>query len=77
MLLKFFQVKLLFIYIKKLPITVRTYKRKLGARNYKSYSDEELTNAIAEVRTGTLTQLLLPARTKLTGLPISTRTIAT
>lgn len=35
---------------------VRTYKRKLGARNYRQYSDEDLDRAVAEVRVGTLTQ---------------------
>lgn len=35
---------------------VRNYKRKLGARNYKNYSDEDLAKAVAEVRAGILTQ---------------------
>ncbi|XP_045761191.1 uncharacterized protein LOC123876139 [Maniola jurtina] len=35
---------------------VREYKRKLGARSYKNYSDETLAKAVAEVRAGLLTQ---------------------
>lgn len=35
---------------------VRTYKRKLGARNYKNYSDEDLAKAVAEVRAGIISQ---------------------
>ncbi|KAB0801489.1 hypothetical protein PPYR_05843 [Photinus pyralis] len=35
---------------------VRTYKKKLGARSYKNYSDENLAKAVEEVRSGQLSQ---------------------
>lgn len=35
---------------------VRTYKKKLGARAYKNYSEEDLKKAVCEVKSGRLSQ---------------------